>query len=50
MRKTEANIRTDGAEGFINRVRSHAKSGETLLPELTLSFEDQVELFSLITP
>jgi predicted transcriptional regulator len=52
MRKTKVSVKEDNAEGFFNRVRSHAEKldrGETLPPEIVISFEDPIEMLKVIT-
>ncbi|MFZ0743959.1 MAG: hypothetical protein WAM85_06115 [Terracidiphilus sp.] len=52
MRKTMVRVKTDSAEGFFNRIRDHARKldkGETLPSEITISFEDPMDLLKVLT-
>jgi predicted transcriptional regulator len=52
MSKSKVLIATGTAERFFNRVRSHAAkldSGEIILPEISITFEDPLELLNVLT-
>jgi predicted transcriptional regulator len=52
MRKSKAIVKTSGTDEFFNRVRGRAKrldQGESLPAEITISFEDPMELLSVLT-
>ena len=52
MSKSKVNIATGDAEGFFNRVRGHAAKldrGETIPAEITITFEDPLELLNVLT-
>ncbi len=52
MPKTKVTLMTDSTEGFFNRLRANARKldkGETLLPQVTVSFEDPADLLKVLT-
>jgi predicted transcriptional regulator len=52
MSKSKVTIATDTAEGFFNRVRRNAAKldrGETIAPEISIIFEDPLELLNVLT-
>jgi predicted transcriptional regulator len=52
MNKSKVTIATGTAEGFFNRVRSHAAKldrGEIIPAEITITFEDPLELLNVLT-
>jgi predicted transcriptional regulator len=52
MNRSKVNIATGTAEEFFDRVRSHAAKldrGETIPPEITITFEDPLELLNVLT-
>ena len=52
MSKSKVSLGTGTAEEFFRRVRSHAAKldrGETLPPEITITFEDPLELLNVLT-
>jgi predicted transcriptional regulator len=52
MSKGKVNIATGTAEEFFSRVRSHAAKldrGETIPAEITITFEDPLELLNVLT-
>jgi predicted transcriptional regulator len=52
MRKSRINLKVDSTEGFFNRLRERAKKldrGETLPSEITISFEDPMDLLKVLT-
>jgi predicted transcriptional regulator len=52
MSKSKVSIATGTAERFFNRVRSHAAKldrGEIILPEISITFEDPLELLNVLT-
>lgn len=52
MSKSKVSIATGSAERFFNRVRSHAAKldgGEIILPEVSITFEDPLELLNVLT-
>jgi predicted transcriptional regulator len=52
MRKDKVNIKTGSTDEFFNRVRGHAEKldrGESLPEEITISFEDPMELLNILT-
>lgn len=53
MRKNSVHIKTGSADGFFGRVRAHAEKldrGESLPAEITISFENPMELLNILTP
>jgi predicted transcriptional regulator len=52
MRKDKVTIKTGSTDEFFSRVRGHAEKldrGESLPAEITISFEDPMELLNLLT-
>jgi predicted transcriptional regulator len=52
MNKSKVSIATGTPEEFFNRVRSHAEKldrGESIPPEITITFEDPLELLNVLT-
>jgi len=52
MSKSKVTIGTGDAEGFFDRVRGHAVKldrGETIPAEITITFEDPLELLNVLT-
>jgi predicted transcriptional regulator len=52
MNKSKVSIATGTAEGFFNRVRSHAAKldrGEAIPPKISITFEDPLELLNVLT-
>ena len=52
MKKNKVTIKTGGSDEFFRRVRSRAEKldrGESLPDEITISFEDPMELLSILT-
>jgi predicted transcriptional regulator len=52
MKKSKVNIATGTADEFFSRVRSHAAKldrGETIPAEVTITFEDPLELLNVLT-
>jgi predicted transcriptional regulator len=52
MKKNKVTIKTGSADEFFHRVRGRAEKldrGETLPAEMTISFEDPMELLSILT-
>ena len=52
MRRTKINIATGTSDEFFRRVRSHAAQmdrGEAIAPEITITFEDPLELLNVLT-
>ena len=52
MKKNKVTIKTGNADEFFHRVRGRAEKldrGETLPAEMTISFEDPMELLSILT-
>lgn len=52
MPKTKINLTTSSTKDFFNRLRDHAKKldqGETLPSEITINFEDPLELLKVLT-
>lgn len=52
MRRTKVNIATGSADAFFDRIRSHAAAldrGESIAPEITITFEDPLEMLNVLT-
>lgn len=52
MRKTKVRIKTASTDEFFGRVRAHAEKldrGESLPAEITIAFEDPMELLNILT-
>jgi predicted transcriptional regulator len=52
MKKTKVSLGTGSTEGFFGRVRERARKldrGETLPPEIAITFEDPLELLNVLT-
>jgi predicted transcriptional regulator len=52
MSKSKVTIATETMEGFFNRVRSNAAKldrGETIAPEISITFEDPLEFLNVLT-
>jgi len=50
--RTRVNIKTGSTEEFFDRLRDHARKldrGETLRPEITITFEDPAEMLKILT-
>jgi predicted transcriptional regulator len=53
MKKVRVRITNDGAKGFFARAREHARKldrGESLPPEITISFESAAEMVKVLSP
>jgi predicted transcriptional regulator len=53
MRKTNVHVKTGSVDEFFGRVRARAEKldrGESLPAEITIAFEDPMELLSILTP
>ena len=51
-KKIKVRIVADGAEGFFNRAREHARQldkGEELAPEVTVSFENVADMVQILS-
>ncbi len=52
MKKTKITLRTGSTEDFFDRLQNHAEKldqGETLSPEITITFEDPEDLLEVLT-
>jgi predicted transcriptional regulator len=52
MKKTKVHIKTGSTDKFFDRVRAHAEKldrGESLPAEITIAFEDPMELLNVLT-
>jgi predicted transcriptional regulator len=52
MKKTKVSLGTGSTEGFFGRVRERARKldrGETLPPEIAITFEDPLDLLNVLT-
>src|SRR6202050_346563 len=52
MRKTSVHVKTGTVDEFFGRVRAHAETldrGESLPAEITIAFEDPMELLNILT-
>jgi len=52
-RSSKVRVTNDGVKGFFGRAREHARRldrGETLLPEMTVSFENANDILSILSP
>ncbi len=51
-RRTNVRVTADGTKGFFDRAREHARKldrGEDLVPEITVSFADPVEMLRVLS-
>lgn len=52
MKKAKVTLKTGSTEDFFDRLRDHAEKldkGETLLPGITITFEDPEDLLEILT-
>jgi predicted transcriptional regulator len=52
-KNSKVRVTNDGVKGFFGRARKHARTldgGGTLLPELTISFENANDILSILSP
>jgi len=52
-KNSKVRVTNDGVKGFFRRAREHARRldrGETLLPEMTISFENANDIMSILSP
>jgi predicted transcriptional regulator len=53
QKKAKVRITNDGAKGFFDRAREHARKldrGGELLPEMTISFENPSDILQILSP
>jgi predicted transcriptional regulator len=52
-KNSKVRVTNEGVKGFFGRAREHARKldrGETLLPEMTISFENANDILSILSP
>lgn len=52
-KRSKVRVTNDGVKGFLGKAREHARKldrGETLLPEMTISFENANDILSVLSP